>query len=277
MIKLIVCDFDGTILDRKSQLIYPANAEAIRKAGAAGITFCAATGRNAPAAREILNGSGVEGWLIALNGGELRDPAGCCIAAQTLEAQKITAILSDVSDPRVLTTLYGAEIKYTFLDLNEHYRRYLEIPGSGKTAENFPFSRFAAGYRRIAGLEDIQEPIFKIEMRSDDLKALHRMKTRLELWPGLQLTSAFSHNLELLSKTCSKASALYKLVDQLKLKQDEIAIFGDDLNDLCLFEQFPESYAVANAKPEILARARYHIPSCEECGPAQAILKLAAG
>lgn len=50
MIKLIVCDFDGTILERSTQLIYPRVAEALRKAKDAGIEFCAATGRNAPAA-----------------------------------------------------------------------------------------------------------------------------------------------------------------------------------------------------------------------------------
>ena len=71
MIKLIVCDFDGTILERSTQLIYPRVAEALRKAKAAGIEFCAATGRNAPAARRILEGSKVEGWMIDLNGAEL--------------------------------------------------------------------------------------------------------------------------------------------------------------------------------------------------------------
>ena len=46
MIKLIVCDFDGTILERSTQLIYPRVAEALRKAKADGIEFCAATGRS---------------------------------------------------------------------------------------------------------------------------------------------------------------------------------------------------------------------------------------
>lgn len=39
MIKLIVCDFDGTILERSTQLIYPRVAEALRKAKADGIEF----------------------------------------------------------------------------------------------------------------------------------------------------------------------------------------------------------------------------------------------
>ena len=54
MIRLIVCDFDGTILDQQTQTIYPRVAQAIRQAQQAGIDFCAATGRNAPAARKIL-------------------------------------------------------------------------------------------------------------------------------------------------------------------------------------------------------------------------------
>ena len=85
MIKLIVCDFDGTILERSTQLIYPRVAEALRKAKATGIEFCAATGRNAPAARRILEGSKVEGWMIDLNGAELRDPQGQVRAVQALD------------------------------------------------------------------------------------------------------------------------------------------------------------------------------------------------
>lgn len=269
--KLIVCDFDGTILDRSTQLIYPRVAQALRQARASGIEFCAATGRNAPAARRILEGSQVEGWMIDLNGAELRDPQGQIRAVQALDRELAERIMPKLRHPEVLTTIYSGELKYTFLPIEQHYQRYFTIPGCGKTPQNTPFSSFEADYRRLESLAELSEPLFKIEMRSASLDALHQIRSQLENIPEIALTSAFTHNLEVLPQTCNKASALKQLQKLLDLQREEIAVFGDDLNDLCLFEQFPNSYAVANAKPEILRRARTVIAACEQQGPADVI------
>ena len=274
MIKLIVCDFDGTILERSTQLIYPRVAEALRKAKATGIEFCAATGRNAPAARRILEGSKVEGWMIDLNGAELRDPQGQVRAVQALDKNLAQRLLPRLRHPEVLTTLYSGELKYTFLPIEEHYRRYFTVPGCGKTPQNTPLSQFEADYRQFERLEELTDPIFKIEMRSASLDALRQIRSQIEDIPQIALTSAFTHNLEVLPITRNKASALTQLQEILKLRKEEIAVFGDDLNDLCLFEQFPLSYAVANAKPEILARAHAVIGTCDQQGPADVITAL---
>ena len=269
--KLIVCDFDGTILDRRTQLIYPRVAQALRQARAAGIEFCAATGRNAPAARRILEGSQVEGWMIDLNGAELRDPQGQIRAVEALDRELAERIMPKLRHPEVLTTIYSGELKYTFLPIEQHYQRYFTIPGCGKTPQNTPFSSFEADYRRLESLAELSEPLFKIEMRSASLPALNQIRTQLEGIGQIALTSAFTHNLEVLPLTCNKASALKQLQKLLDLQREEIAVFGDDMNDLCLFEQFPNSYAVANAKPEILQRAQTVIAACDQQGPADVI------
>lgn len=269
--KLIVCDFDGTILDRHTQLIYPRVAQALRQARSAGIEFCAATGRNAPAARRILEGSQVEGWMIDLNGAELRDPQGQIRAVQALDRELAERIMPKLRHPEVLTTIYSGELKYTFLPIEQHYQRYFTVPGCGKTPQNTPFSSFEADYRCLESLAELSEPLFKIEMRSASLDALHQIRSQLENIPEIALTSAFTHNLEVLPQTCNKASALKQLQKLLDLQREEIAVFGDDMNDLCLFEQFPNSYAVANAKPEILQRAQTVIAACEQQGPADVI------
>lgn len=147
--KLIVCDFDGTILDRSTQLIYPRVAQALRQARASGIEFCAATGRNAPAARRILEGSQVEGWMIDPNGAELRDPQGQIRAVQALDRELAERIMQKLRHPEVLTTIYSGELKYTFLPIEQHYQRYFTVPGCGKTPQNTPFSRFESDYRQL--------------------------------------------------------------------------------------------------------------------------------
>ena len=190
---------------------------------------------------------------------------------QALDKNLAQRLLPKLRHPEVLTTLYSGELKYTFLPVEEHYRRYFTVPGCGKTPQNTPLSQFEADYRQFERLEELTDPIFKIEMRSASSDALRQIRSQIEDMPQIALTSAFTHNLEVLPITCNKASALTQLQEILKLRKEEIAVFGDDLNDLCLFEQFPLSYAVANAKPEILDLAHAVIGTCDQQGPADVI------
>jgi len=58
-----------------------------------------------------------------------------------------------------------------------------------------------------------------------------------------------------------KGDAVDALVQALNSRWDHIVVFGDDVNDLPLFERADYSIAVANAAPEVLARADQVIQS----------------
>nr|MBR4280347.1 HAD hydrolase family protein [Clostridia bacterium] len=48
--------------------------------------------------------------------------------------------------------------------------------------------------------------------------------------------------------------------------EDEIAVFGDDLNDLPMLQRYPHSVAMGNAVPRVKAAARHITRSCDEGG-----------
>ena len=274
MIRLIVCDFDGTILDQQTQTIYPRVAQAIRQAQQAGIDFCAATGRNAPAARKILRQAQISSWLIDLNGAELRNAEDHCLRQQTLSLPQVEQILDLCQDSGLLITVYAGESKIIFRDLQEHYEQYIGIEGSGKNTANYPMARFLSEVQQRQRPDQIEEPIFKVEIRGNDLAALAAVRRTLSSLTTVELTSAFARNLEVLPRQCNKAAALEQLRERLQLDRCQIAVFGDDLNDRCLFELYPCSYAVDNARPEIKALASRIIPSCQKQGPAEVIAAL---
>ena len=274
MIKLIVCDFDGTILDRKTQSIGNKIAEALKKADEKGVQFACATGRNAPAASEILSKTGTKGWMIDLNGAELTSYEGECFYQNGLKRSIVEELLPCMLHPEVLTSFYCPGMKYTLLPLQEHYQRYFTVPACGKTPQTFSFEQFSATYTSVSDFSQIPDPIFKVEMRTGDLDVLDQIRTALSQNIQVDLTSAFTHNLEVMPAGCNKASTLHILAKKLGIKNEEIAVFGDDLNDLCLFEQFENSYAVANAKPEILKKAAHVIGNCESQEAAEVILSL---
>ena len=72
--------------------------------------------------------------------------------------------------------------------------------------------------------------------------------------------------IDILNKTAGKGNALKKIQARYGWKPEECMAFGDYLNDKAMLEQVGESYAMANAHPEILATAKYQAPSNEEGG-----------
>ena len=72
----------------------------------------------------------------------------------------------------------------------------------------------------------------------------------------------------------SKLTGVEAIRTALGLAEDEIAVFGDDLNDLPMLARYPVSVAMGNAVPEARAAASLVTRSCDEDGVAQALDKL---
>ena len=73
----------------------------------------------------------------------------------------------------------------------------------------------------------------------------------------------------------TKGLAALFMAQYLGIGPDEVAVFGDSENDLALMRAVPNSVAVANATPEVLAQARWHIGSCADGGVDDALLEIA--
>lgn len=73
------------------------------------------------------------------------------------------------------------------------------------------------------------------------------------------------------AKDVSKLTGVESLRTALGLAEDELAVFGDDLNDLPMLARYPISVAMGNAVPEAKAAAHYVTRSCDEDGIAHAL------
>lgn len=69
----------------------------------------------------------------------------------------------------------------------------------------------------------------------------------------------------------SKLTGIEDIRAALGLAEDEIAVFGDDLNDLPMLTRYPVSVAMGNAVPEAKAAARYVTMTCDEDGVVHAL------
>ena len=68
-----------------------------------------------------------------------------------------------------------------------------------------------------------------------------------------------------------KGLILKSIAIQQGISDDEIAVIGDGMNDLTLFENFKYSYAVKNAHPYIQSLAYKIVASCDQDGFSEAV------
>lgn len=77
--------------------------------------------------------------------------------------------------------------------------------------------------------------------------------------------------MQLTSLEAGKLATIRGIQAQLHLRDEEIVVFGDDLNDLEMLSAYPISVAMGNGAPEVRACARYVTRANDEDGVAWAI------
>lgn len=102
-----------------------------------------------------------------------------------------------------------------------------------------------------------------------------------------QVVVSGQHWVDVMSATTHKGAALERVQEALGVTPAQTMAFGDYLNDLELLDRADWSYAMENAHPDVLARARFRAPSnlengvvrtvCEVLGLDLAELEAAAG
>lgn len=262
---LYVTDLDGTLLnsnDRISQY----SIQTINGLVAKGMQFTYATARSLVSASVVAKGLSTTIPVIAYNGAMIIHPdTGEVIASLSFteeEAGYVSGILKkNGANPLVYAYVDGVErVSYVTGRENEGIRHYLDA---------------RKGDRRFRPLADetglYQGDIFYFTCIADreELLPLYEMfvqdeRFRVTLQQELYRPEYF---LEIMPKKASKAEAIRRLKEIWHC--DKVVSFGDAVNDLPMFEVSDECYAVANAVPELKARATAVIASNDEDGVAK--------
>jgi len=77
--------------------------------------------------------------------------------------------------------------------------------------------------------------------------------------------------IQVVSRESSKLAAIEKVRRALGLEMDEIAVFGDDLNDLEMISAYPVSIAMGNGAEAVKAAAKYVTCANDQSGIAHAL------
>lgn len=286
MIKLLVSDMDGTLLDTKHR-ISDFNQKAIRKAQENGIKFMIATGRSIQTLTPIINEYDLKCNLLLLNGAEVRDEDRNILSTINIPREKIREISQTLIDMGYIpeyTTNGGAQIVGTEKTVEHSIalrvlcldrERTLTYEQAVVVGKNGVFAITTSRWDSLDQLLESGLEFRKIIVFGQDEEYNDKCRIKLkEMYPFLSVTSSNPMNLEINYIDAAKGPGLMKAIDILGIKKDEVAVFGDGFNDETMFDLFPNSYAPANAVDEIKKKAKEIIPSNNEDGVGRKILEI---
>ncbi|MGW4553443.1 Cof-type HAD-IIB family hydrolase [Streptomyces sp. NPDC004166] len=261
-IRLVVTDMDGTLLDGAGRIpedLWPLLAELRRR----GVLFSPASGRQyATLARQFADaGDGMvfvaeNGTYVVRDGVELgSDPLDAAVAARVIGRTRLLA----AEGVDVGAVLCGKE------------SAYVERADEAFVTE---VKRYYALLRIVDDLTAVEDEFLKVALY--DFGPVERT-TAPALAPfakSHQVVVSGEHWVDIMNATANKGAALRRLQRELGILPAQTLVFGDYLNDLEMLDAAEWSFAMANAHPDVLRRARYVAPPNTEYGVLSTISRL---
>lgn len=281
MVKLIVSDMDGTLLNEKMQ-ISTANASAIREAEKRGIPFVVATGRGYTEAKPLLEEVELNCPIITLNGAQVYDEHGTILKTAGIDkatARKILTIIRENNLYCEITTGKGIfsdnrakrieSVASLLFETNPDttYKMAVVLAAARLEIMNI---HYIDNYDKL--IEDETIDVLKIIAFSQDgAKTLNPISAELNMIGDLAITSSFENNIEINHIEAQKGIAVRELADRMDIDLEDVMTFGDNINDLSMLEITGYSFAMENGAEEAKRVARYLTSSNSENGVAEGI------
>lgn len=286
MIKLIVTDMDGTLFNSEQQISIR-NMAAIREAEKNNVSFMIATGRSIDTIQPTLDAYQLKCSLILLNGAEIRDEEKNIIHTINIEQEKVFEISKQLKKvgyiPEYMTNK-GSQIcdteenmylnmGYRILCLDREHKLTLE-----EAIEVGKNSVFMKSLTRNNSLEEMfanNIEVRKIIVFNPDGRINDRNREKLiKEFPDLTILSSYPENIEINAKSAQKGFGLEQAIQKMGISKEEVAVFGDGLNDLSMIQLFPNSYVPENGNPRLKKFAKEIIPSNNRDGVGEKIFEI---
>ncbi|MFI1164355.1 Cof-type HAD-IIB family hydrolase [Streptomyces sp. NPDC020801] len=261
-IRLIVTDMDGTLLDDAKRIpagLWPTLAELRRR----GVLFSPASGRQyatlAGQFAAVADGMvfiAENGTHVVRDGVELSsDPLQPGVAARLVHAVRDLAARG-VDVGAVVCGKRSAHVERTDEAFLAEVRKYY------------------VRHRIVADAADVADDVIKVALF--DFGSAERT-TAPALAPFAathQVVVSGEHWVDVMNPSANKGAALRGLQRELGITPAQTLVFGDYLNDLEMLDAAEWSFAMANAHPEVIRRARYLAPSNNDNGVLRTIARL---
>jgi len=266
-IKALALDLDGTILNPVS-VLSERTIRALKACRQRGIQIIIATGRAIEATEPYIKTLGAEGPMIYFNGAVVADmPTGETISSILLD-KDAAALCVDLS--REMGVYFQVFFPPEFSP--DGKKIILMAEWEGPELEmylNHTGLRAELGdLKKALGRPGLKGCIKGMFLAEPEVLASLRLKLVEHFGESVYIVQALRTFLEVMDARVSKGQGLKLAMERLSLRREEVLAFGDEENDLSMFEAAGFSAVPSNAKDKIKAAADLVVGSNAEDGVA---------
>ncbi len=256
---LYISDLDGTLLNENA-LLSEDTIQGLNKLIEKGVNFTVATARTNATVVKMLKDVNIQLPVILMNGVTIYDIRN--------KKYLITENISLTGKKVLFDTIRALSLAgFAYCIDNNELRTYYETADS-PAAKAFIEEREKIYGKKFTKVNSFDECInknvvyYSIDAHKDVLEKAYNIlsgcdELHAEFYRDIYNTDHWY--LEVCSCSASKKNAVKRL--RTLLEAEKVISFGDNLNDIPMFEASDESYAVANAKDEVKLRANGVIES----------------
>ena len=252
MIKLLVCDLDGTLLDRKNK-IDKHTLDNLKKYVAEGGKLVVATGRLDHDIVALEERLGIKGeYRISQNGSVIKKYDGSTILNETIEKDTSIAIANYLKE---------TELRVEVSNLTNRF--FPSKRPNGEVGEFVNSSIINPNFMEDVGIS-IEPNIFLIF--GDENKFIP-IKSYIEKHFSDKVIAIMTSptSLEIFNNKVSKGNAVRLILEQEKLHSNEVVVMGDSDNDVSMFEVTDNSVVMTGAHERVLNMANFTFTSVGKC------------
>lgn len=277
MIKLIVCDIDGTLLNYDNRFDEE-SFDKINEKRSQGVEFMFATGRDFDMVDDFCQLKDVYSPLILNNGTQYRSYNGEVNHYYPMDRKSFEQVMEILLKYQYHISVHTQQGKYIFEEMETYYQRHIDILKKSRHVEDeslFPDAAFFTrkGFlRNVHPVHHVEEfyqqgalPL-KIDARHIEPSMVAGVGHLFDDIDHLHISSSYAENIEITSDIHDKGSMLKEVIKEKGLSIEEVATFGDGLNDVGMLAGFPYSFAPANAHAAAKEKASYSLDITNEQG-----------
>lgn len=265
-IRMIGLDLDGTLLNSKKE-VTPGVQQALDRALAAGVVVLPATGRSVAGIPQVVRDATHCRYAVVCNGAEVHDLAGGGILhSDYFTTEGFLSVLQDCRALGLAVSVMANGFMYT------DWADFTQLDGDFTPAQ-MEYFRTSRHYVEdlAAFIPQSGYPVAKFSLQFPNLSTRPHAQQVLAARADTAVTASLDTNLEVNTATASKGNALLWLAAHLGIPRAAVMGAGDGSNDLDMIVKAGLGVAMGNSQPQVLAKADYIAPSCDEDGIAAVI------
>ncbi|MFI6023660.1 Cof-type HAD-IIB family hydrolase [Streptomyces sp. NPDC051287] len=261
-IRLVVTDMDGTLLDDEKRIpagLWPMLAELRRR----GVLFSPASGRQyATLARQFADVA--DGMVFIAENGTYVVRDGVELSSDVLDQ----AVAGDLARTVRRLVADGVDVGAVVCGKRS---AYVERADEAFLAE---VRRYYVEHRVVDDLTAVDDDVIKVALFDFGPAERTTAPALAPFAAAHQVVVSGEHWVDVMNRTANKGTALRGLQRELGITPAQTMVFGDYLNDLEMLDAADWSFAMANAHPDVISRARHLAPSNNDDGVLRTVARI---